>query len=100
MGGYNADFSERDVLKYLTTIAPDDNSNGASQGRGTIQSRSLENPASPLGIDGFVFNKGNAIGYNLRGEGWPEGVETPFMMREGSKGQGGPNLENKEVYTQ
>ena len=47
-----------------------------------------------------LLNKGNAIGYNLRGEGWPEGVETPFMMREGSKGQGGPNLENKEVYTQ
>ena len=100
MGGYNADFSERDVLKYLTTIAPDDNSNGSSQGRGTIQIRSIEKPASTLVIDGFVFNKGNAIGYNLRGEGWPEGVETPFMMREGSKGQGGPNLENKEVYTQ
>lgn len=100
MGGYNADFTERDVLKYLTTIAPDDNSNGSSQGRGTIQIRSIEKPSSSLVIDGLIFNKGNAIGYNLRGEGWPEGVETPFMMREGSKGQGGPNLENKEVYTQ
>lgn len=96
MGGYNADFTERDVLKYLTTIAPDDNSNGSSQGRGTLQIRSIEKPSSSLVIDGLIFNKGNAIGYNLRGEGWPEGVETPFMMREGSKGQGGPNLENKE----
>ena len=100
MGCYNVDFSEREVFKYLTTIAPDDNSNGSSQGRGTIQIRSIEKPSSSLVIDGLIFNKGNAIGYNLRGEGWPEGVETPFMMREGSKGQGGPNLENKEVYTQ
>ena len=90
MGGYSEDFSERDVLKHLTTIAPDANSNGSSQGRGTIQIRSIEKPSSSLVIDGFLFNKGNAIGYNLRGEGWPEGVETPFMMREGSKGQGGP----------
>ena len=72
MGGHNADFTERDVLKYLTTIAPDDNSNGSSQGRGTIQIRSIEKPSSSLVIDGLIFNKG----------------------------QGGPNLENKEVYTQ
>lgn len=91
LGGYSEDFSERDVLKHLTTIAPDANSNGSSQGRGTIQIRSIEKPSSSLVIDGFLFNKGNAIGYNLRGEGWPEGVETPFMMREGSKGQGGPD---------
>lgn len=100
MGGYSEDFSERDVLKHLTTIAPDENSNGSSQGRGTVQIRSVQKPSSTLVIDGFIFNKGNAIGYNLRGEGWPEGVETPFMMREGSKGMGGADLSNKEVYTQ
>ena len=100
MGGYSEDFAERDVLKHLTTIAPDGNSNGSSQGRGTVQIRSVQKPSSTLVIDGFIFNKGNAIGYNLRGEGWPEGVETPFMMREGSKGMGGADLSNKEVYTQ
>lgn len=42
LGGYSEDFSERDVLKHLTTIAPDANSNGSSQGRGTIQIRSIE----------------------------------------------------------
>lgn len=99
-GGYSEDFAERDVLKHLTTIAPDENSNGSSQGRGTVQIRSVQKPSSTLVIDGFIFNKGNAIGYNLRGEGWPEGVETPFMMREGSKGMGGADLSNKEVYTQ
>ncbi len=99
MGGYSSDFSERDVLKHLTTIAPTPESNGSSQGRGTLQLKSINRPGSVMVIDGFIFNKGNAVGYSPKGEGWPEGVETPMFLREGSKGIGGEDLSNKEVYT-
>lgn len=98
-GGYSQDFSERDILKHKTTIQPDANSNGSIQGRGVIQLKSIVKPESSLVIDGLILDKGYTIGYSLRDEGWPEGVETPMMMNEGSKGKGGPNLENKEVYT-
>lgn len=57
--------AERDVLKHLTTIAPDENSNGSSQGRGTVQIRSVQKPSSMLVIDGFCepFGKVMEISY-------------------------------------
>ncbi len=99
LGGYNSDFTERDILKYKTTIQPDVATNGTIEGRGVIQLKSIVRPGARLLIDGLILDKGYTIGYSLKGEGWPEGVETPMMINEGSKGQGGPDLSNKEVYT-
>jgi len=98
-GGYSSDFTERDVLKYLTTIAPTPESSGSSQGRGTVQLRSINKPGTKLVIDGFIFNKGNALAYNQKGEGWPEGVESPMLVREGGKGLGGEDLKQTGVIT-
>ena len=98
MGGYSNDFSTRDVLKYRTLVQPSHESNGTQNGQGTMQIK-VQKPGSEVVIDGLLFDRGNSIAYNARGEGKPQGVESPMMQPIGAKGIGGPDLKTPDVLT-
>ena len=97
-GGYNTDFSQRDVLKYRTMVQPNAASNGTATGLGTMIVK-VNNPNGEVVIDGLLFDRGNSISYNGRGEGKPEGVECPMMNPIGIPGKGGPSLDETNVLT-
>lgn len=97
-GGYSTDFSKRDVLKYRTLVQPNAASNGTATGLGTMIIK-VNNPAGEVVIDGLLFDRGNSISYNVRGEGKPNGVESPMMNPIGTSGKGGANLDETNVLT-
>ena len=97
-GGYSADFSTRDVLKHLTMVQPSPESNGTQDGQGTMQIQ-VKTPNTEVVIDGLIFDRGNTIAYNAKGEGKPDGVESPMMQPIGAAGIGGENLQNPAVMT-
>ena len=99
LGGYSADFSERDILKHRTMIQPSASSNGSVSGNGTIQIRSVQAPRDYVVIDGFIMDRGNGIAYNAKGEGKPAGVESPMMCPIGTAGIGGENFNESSVLT-
>ncbi len=96
-GGYSSDFSERDVLRYRTTVCPSGESNGSQNGQGTMQVK-VRKPGSTVVVDGILFDRGNSVAYDSKHEGQPEGVESPMMLPVGIKGIGGKNLD-EEVQT-
>ena len=97
-GGYNTDFSQRDVLKYRTMVQPTAASNGTASGLGTMIIK-VNNPQGEVVIDGLLFDRGNSISYNVKDEGKPEGVECPMMNPIGTSGKGGANLDETNVFT-
>ena len=97
-GGYNTDFSQRDILKYRTMVQPTAESNGTAKGGGTMIIK-VNNPNGEIVVDGLLFDRGNSISYNVRGEGQPEGVESAMMNPIGVAGKGGPNLDQTSVLT-
>jgi hypothetical protein len=97
-GGYSADFSVRDVLKHLTMVQPSPESNGTQDGQGTLQIQ-VKTPNTEVVIDGLIFDRGNTIAYNAKGEGKPDGVLSPMMQPIGAAGIGGENLTNGSVMT-
>lgn len=98
-GGYNSDFSERDILKYKSMVQPTPESNGTASGQGTLKITSIVAPSEQLLIDGLIFDRGNSISYNVKGEGKPEGVYSSMMNPVGVKGIGGPELKTPDVLT-
>ena len=100
MGGYNSDFSERDVLKYRTLVQPTPASNGTASGQGTIQLRSIKAPMEQVVIDGLIMDRGNSIAYNARGDGRPQGVASAQMNPIGTAGIGGANLDENVSTTE
>ena len=97
-GGYSADFANRDILKYMTMVQPTVESNGSQDGQGTMQIQ-VNSAGSEVVIDGLIFDRGNSIAYNPKGEGQPEGVASAMMQSIGTKGVGGANLDIPEVAT-
>jgi hypothetical protein len=97
-GGYNTDFSQRDILKYKTMVQPSATSNGTASGLGTMIIK-VNNPQGEVVIDGLFFDRGNSISYNVRGEGKPDGVDCPMMNPIGTSGKGGANLDESNVLT-
>ena len=63
-GGWNADFTERDPLKYVTRIQPGEEQRGTNGSKGLIQTtRDLDNvmsktPQGTLVIDGIMIDMG------------------------------------------
>ena len=98
-GGYNTDFSERDVLKYRTMVQPNATSNGTASGLGTMIIKT-NNANQEVVIDGLLFDRGNSISYNAKGEGKPEGVDCPMMNPIGTSGKGGANLDEQVLTTE
>ena len=92
IGGYSSDFSARDVLKYLTMVQPSQ-ATTATSSKPTF-SITVKKPGTEVVVDGLIFDRGNAIAYSAKGEGKPEGVESPKMV-DGTplEGVGGPNLD-------
>ena len=97
-GGYSADFATRDVLKHLTLVQPSPESNGTQKGQGTMQIQ-VKTPDTEVVVDGLIFDRGNSIAYNPKGEGKPEGVEAAMMQPIGTAGNGGENLATPGVMT-
>ena len=97
-GGYNTDFSERNILKYKTMVQPNAESNGTAKGQGTMIV-TVNNPEGEIVIDGILFDRGNCISYNVRGEGKPDGVASAMMNPIGTAGKGGANLDEANVTT-
>ena len=97
-GGYSADFTTRDVLKYPTMVQPTAESNGSQDGQGTVQIQ-VRKAGSEVVIDGLIFDRGNSIAYNPKGEGKPEGVASPMMQPIGTAGIGGPDLTEAGIQT-
>lgn len=98
-GGYSTDFSQRDVLKYRTMVQPNATSNGTASGLGTMIIKT-NNANEEVVIDGLLFDRGNSISYNARGEGKPEGVDCPMMNPIGTSGKGGANLDEQVLTTE
>jgi hypothetical protein len=98
-GGYSTDFSQRDVLKYLSMIQPTDAANATTMSVGGTMQIKVITPNTEVVLDGLIFDRGNSIAYNPRGEGKPEGVVSPMMQPIGAKGIGGPELKTPEVLT-
>jgi len=101
-GGWNSDFSERDVLKYLTMIQPSAESN-ATTTSSTLGTMHIEIPAKgdiPMELDGLIFDRGNTNAYNPKGEGKPEGVFSPMMQELPNTGGigGDDEMSQSEVH--
>ena len=67
-GGYNSDFSQRDPLKYITKIEPDQSHKGTNGNKGLITISKLDDVLSTkilgtLTIDGFMVNMGYETDY-------------------------------------
>ena len=102
-GGWNSDFSERDVLKHLTMVQPTPESN-ATTTSSTLGTMHIEIPQKgdiPMEIDGLIFDRGNTNAYNPKGEGKPEGVLSPMMQElPGSDGIGGnDDMTQSEIHS-
>ena len=97
-GGFSPDFATRDVLRFLTMIQPSPESNGTAHDQGTMQIN-VTAANTEVVIDGFIFDRGNTISYNARGEGRPDGVESAMMNPIGTSGNGGPDLTTASVLT-
>lgn len=99
LGGYNADFTERDILKYRTTVCPSVESNETQSGKGTMQIR-VRRAGTKVIVDGLLFDRGNSIAYDPNGEGQPEGVGSPRMQVLGEVGKGGAKLDRETKTAQ
>ena len=97
-GGWSPDFSERDILGHRTYVQPTATSNGSASGQGTIQINVMQR-GTLVELDGLIIDRGNSIAYNPRGEGQPEGVETPMMQPIGTAGIGAPGVPEESVST-
>ena len=61
-GGYASDFSTRDVVKFPTTVAP--NNESAASGRKPLLSILKVPAGSSFVLDGFIFDRGDQNAYS------------------------------------
>ncbi|MDL2322219.1 DUF1565 domain-containing protein [Desulfosarcina sp. OttesenSCG-928-B08] len=77
LGGYSADFSERDVIRHRTTVIPPQKQDTHRDDavffieQGNKEGKTL--------IDGLIFDQGETNDYHLT-EGKPEGLETGMLL--------------------
>lgn len=55
-GGYSADFTERNILKYRTTVCPTTSSDSTQTGNGTMQIKARKQ-GSKVVVDGLFFDR-------------------------------------------
>lgn len=84
IGGYSADFAQRDPLKYLTMFQPkNENNDKKSGGSGLLNLEFDKTMNAPKGfsmvIDGLIFDDGFASSYH-KTKGKPAGVETGMWL--------------------
>ena len=90
VGGYSADFSQRDPLKYKTMFQPANENNDKKVGtQGLLHLEFDKNPMrAPKGfdivIDGLIFDDGFASSYHAV-KGKPEGFDTGMWLEGPAK---------------
>ena len=77
IGGYSPDFSNRDVLKHLTLIQPDNES--AAKSRKALLTFKKSAKGDKIVVDGIIFDMGMRNSYSDT-EGKPEGCETGMLL--------------------
>lgn len=97
LGGYNDAFTERDILKYRTTVRPNASSNETQSGKGTLQIR-VRRPETKVTVDGLLFDRGWTIAYDPDDDDTPAGILSPKMQELGETGVGGERL-NEQTKT-
>ncbi len=87
IGGYTADFSKRDPLKYQTKIQPRPEQNGTSGNKALLE---LSFNKAKVTIDGLIFDRGYQTAYSIHKDnaqrGQPEGVESGVYLDPPAKG--------------
>ncbi len=87
IGGYSADFSDRNPLKYQSMIQPRPEQNGTSGNRALFE---LSFKDATVVIDGFIFDRGWQTAYSIHKDdaqrGQPEGVESGRYMSPPNRG--------------
>lgn len=99
LGGYNDSFTERDILKYRTTVRPNVASNETQNGKGTLQIR-VRRPETKVIVDGLLFDRGWSIAYDLDDDNTPAGILSPRMQELGEAGMGGEKLDEETKTAQ
>lgn len=85
IGGYSADFSKRDPLKFQTSFRPSNEMNATSPSIGTVGFDFSEKPNSTTVFDGFIIDQGEAASYHPT-NGKPAGVESGMWLEPPAKG--------------
>lgn len=82
-GGWNNDFSERNILKNVTKIQPSSAQTGTI-GPGLLMIDATTNRNAQIIIDGIFFDAGLSLAYKPATDdprnGWPKGCETGRIM--------------------
>ena len=98
LGGYNDSFTERDILRYRTTVRPSVGSNETQSGKGTLQIR-VRRPDTKVTVDGLLFDRGWSIAYDPEDDK-PEGIASGRMQALGTAGFGGEKLDEQTKTAQ
>lgn len=106
IGGYTDDFSQRDPIKYKTTIQPGPDAGGTNANFGLISIDIRTNPNGKILIDGIIFDKGlmnryvalNANDARFKApEGVPSGHLNPPGKQIGQPSMGGPTTVSNQL---
>ena len=84
IGGYSADFSQRDVVKYPTVIQPANDKND-TKGLGLVTLKLPNGKGPDMVIDGLVIDQSYMNSYHTV-KGKPAGVETGMWLEPPAKG--------------
>ncbi len=86
IGGYNADFSDRNPLVYHTMLRPTNAQNTTKPTFGTLTIKTRKfGPDCSILIDGFIFDHTQANSYHAH-EGKPEGFEHGMLTIPPARG--------------
>lgn len=84
-GGYSKDFSNRDILKYRTTVIPSNEASKTSSSKPLLGILHTGRKTGLTVIDGLIFDKGEANNYH-GSDGKPKGVSTGYLTIPPQKG--------------
>jgi hypothetical protein len=87
------------TLGVVRSGPPTPEANGTTDASGGTMQFKITAPNTEVVIDGLIFDRGNSISYNTKGDGKPEGVASPMMNPIGTSGIGGPDLTTPNVFT-
>ena len=98
VGGYSDDFSQRDPLKYRTTMRPGVEQKMTSGNQGVLDIRVVGKRDGVIWIDGIIFDRGQINAYVIPAydnpvASAPEGCETGRIVGVGESPQGVPMVQ-------
>ncbi|MDY0280718.1 MAG: DUF1565 domain-containing protein [Salinivirgaceae bacterium] len=98
VGGYSDDFSQRDPIKYRTTMRPGVEQKMTSGNQGVLDIRVVGKRDGVILIDGIIFDRGQINAYVIPAydnpvASAPEGCETGRIVGVGESPQGVPMVQ-------